>query len=192
MARRARNATVDLGLRVKEPLRARLEREAKRNDRSMNAEITSRLEESFTKQDAAGGPELQRIALMMATSFHHAGDLFSKGKPPAEWLRDPECFREAVFGVVNALILVMPNPEDMVIFANTLPRKVNLSLNLLRGMQKNPELFAQLGELMASRPNKGEMPEISNELFEELKSTLESANLGADFQGAEVKKPESE
>jgi plasmid stability protein len=37
--------------RLPERLRARLEREAARNDRSMNAEIIHRLEQSFRKED---------------------------------------------------------------------------------------------------------------------------------------------
>jgi Arc-like DNA binding domain len=46
MARKLTN-TVQLNLRFSEALRRRLEREADRNDRSMNAEIIHRLEQSF-------------------------------------------------------------------------------------------------------------------------------------------------
>jgi len=39
--------------RIPEGLRRRLDREARRNDRSMNSEIIQRLERSFTNEDAA-------------------------------------------------------------------------------------------------------------------------------------------
>jgi hypothetical protein len=42
---------VTLSLRIREELRKRVEREAKRADRSMNAEIAHRLEQSFEHQD---------------------------------------------------------------------------------------------------------------------------------------------
>src|SRR5262249_48315860 len=45
--------TVQLKLRFLEALRRRLERAAKANDQSMNAEIVSRLEQSFWKEDDA-------------------------------------------------------------------------------------------------------------------------------------------
>jgi hypothetical protein len=42
---------VTLSLRIREELRKRVEREAKRADRSMNAEIIYRLEQSFEQGD---------------------------------------------------------------------------------------------------------------------------------------------
>ncbi|MET4721805.1 hypothetical protein ABIF64_005978 [Bradyrhizobium japonicum] len=42
---------VKLNLRFTEALRARLEKQAERNNRSMNEEIVRRLEESFGKDD---------------------------------------------------------------------------------------------------------------------------------------------
>ena len=42
---------VKLNLRFTEALRLRLEKQATRNNRSMNEEIVRRLEESFTKED---------------------------------------------------------------------------------------------------------------------------------------------
>ena len=45
--------TVQLKLRFLEALRRRLERAAKSNDQSLNAEIISRLEQSFRKEDDA-------------------------------------------------------------------------------------------------------------------------------------------
>ena len=50
MARKLQD-TVQLKLRFSEALRRRLEREAKRQEQSLNAEIISRLEQSFRKAD---------------------------------------------------------------------------------------------------------------------------------------------
>lgn len=46
-----RGRAVNLRLRFSETLRRRIEQAARRNDQSMNAEIISRLERSFTNQD---------------------------------------------------------------------------------------------------------------------------------------------
>ena len=50
---RKRSATVDLKVRMKEPLRARLEKAAKENGVSMNVEAVGRLEQSFQRTDVA-------------------------------------------------------------------------------------------------------------------------------------------
>lgn len=50
MTRRAGSNTVDIGLRLKETLRAKVERAAKHRGASMNGEIVSRLEQSFEHQ----------------------------------------------------------------------------------------------------------------------------------------------
>jgi ribosomal protein L18E len=48
---RAESKTVQVGLRIKEPLRAALEEAARRRGMSMNAEIAWRLERSFERRD---------------------------------------------------------------------------------------------------------------------------------------------
>jgi hypothetical protein len=52
MARKSKEL-VPIMVRMPEALRATLEKSAKRSGRSMNAEINSRLEQSFRKEDAA-------------------------------------------------------------------------------------------------------------------------------------------
>ena len=52
MARKSTNA-VQFKLRFSETLRRRLERDAARNRRSMNAEIIARLEQAYSKSDTA-------------------------------------------------------------------------------------------------------------------------------------------
>src|SRR5215831_6623744 len=53
LARKKPTDTVQLKLRFLEALRRRLERAAKANDQSLNAEIVSRLDQSFRKEDDA-------------------------------------------------------------------------------------------------------------------------------------------
>ncbi len=63
---RPKSATIDLKVRMKEPLRARIEKAAKDRGVSLNAEIVDRVEKSFLKADALGNPELVGLFQMMA------------------------------------------------------------------------------------------------------------------------------
>jgi hypothetical protein len=73
--------TVTLSLRIREELRRQLEREAKRQERSLNAEIIHRLEQSFRKSDDA---ELTADALRAAFGGR-TGDFF-RAVATAMWL----------------------------------------------------------------------------------------------------------
>jgi hypothetical protein len=55
MATRKKNETVQYGLRIKESLRSRLEKAAKENDVSLNAEMATRLERSLSADDQLNG-----------------------------------------------------------------------------------------------------------------------------------------
>ena len=92
--------------RIPEKLRARLARAAKRQDRSMNAEINYRLESSFSFEDAFGSPEMKDIAIQMSVAFDSAGAgaAYSKGLK-GDWVADPACYRAAMFGVIRTLML---------------------------------------------------------------------------------------
>ena len=73
--------TVQLKLRFSEALRRRLEREAARQDRSLNSEIISRVEQSFQKRD-----ESELTASTLRAAFGGAtGDLL-RAIPLAIWL----------------------------------------------------------------------------------------------------------
>ena len=62
-----RKSLIQVKFRFREDLLRRLEREAKRNDRSTNAEIAHRLEQSLQKEDEAA--YMGRIASMAAEKF---------------------------------------------------------------------------------------------------------------------------
>ena len=49
---RKKSDTIQLKVRMKEPLRARLEKAAKSNGLSLNAEAVARLEQSFRDEEA--------------------------------------------------------------------------------------------------------------------------------------------
>lgn len=73
MAKRKVSDTVDLKVRMKEPLRQRLEKAALRRGISMNAEAVERLEQSFKSEDSIPaalafkyGDKLAGLVLAMA------------------------------------------------------------------------------------------------------------------------------
>ena len=137
MSKRTKTATVDIGLRVKEPLRARIERAAKDSGVSMNAEINGRLETTFTKEhlfdDLFGGPEMRRLAVMWAAVFAYdaqAGQYLQHGTPigsPVDKkdLTDPAsgAYRHGALAVVEALMKGMPD-EAKALFLESLRSRV--------------------------------------------------------------------
>jgi hypothetical protein len=124
MPRRKETETVQVGLRVKEPLRAALEQAAEQRGVSMNAEIVRRLERSFTEEEGFGGAEIRRLAYLMTTAFTRAGRLRAAGKP--DWIDDPDCYRAGMFGVVDALLIGLPDatPEEVAIEIESLKGKL--------------------------------------------------------------------
>ena len=71
---RKQSATVDLKVRMKEPLRSALERAAKQRGVSMNAEAVDRLEKSFAEQgyivELLGGRAVMRKVQLMVSAFN--------------------------------------------------------------------------------------------------------------------------
>lgn len=105
MARRAK-PKVDLGLRVEPALRNKLERAAKTNDRSINAEINFRLNASFAEEAAFGGHAMKEMALRMFVAFNAAGAGAAYSHDlNGDWLESSDCYRAAMFGVLEALML---------------------------------------------------------------------------------------
>lgn len=110
-AARKRN---NLTFRTRDQLRDQLEKVAAVAGRSISEEIEFRLMQSFADGDAfdSDAAALRRIATLMATSFHLAGNLSSSGKSVKEWISDPEVFRRAMFGTIDALFAAIPNVSD--------------------------------------------------------------------------------
>ena len=131
MPERTKSDTVQLKVRMKEPLRAALEEASERRGVSMNAEIVQRLERSFTEEESLGGPGMRRLAYSMIVAFTRAGRLRAGGKE--NWIDDPDCYRAGVFGVVDALLIGMNVP----------PQEVDLAIESLRGKLMSRVLMAE-------------------------------------------------
>ena len=97
--------------RLPERLRARLARDAKRNERSLNAEINYRLEKSLSYEAAFSGERMRAIAIEISTAFESAGagEAYNRGLE-GDWLDDPDCWRVASFAVLKMLMLRNPEP----------------------------------------------------------------------------------
>jgi hypothetical protein len=62
----------------------------------------------------------------MATAFAHAGDAHAGRKDAAEWIRDPQCYSEAMLGVVEALMIGLPNAtgDDLALLVERLKARL--------------------------------------------------------------------
>ncbi len=96
--------------RLPEGLRRRLAGAAKKTGQSMNSEITSRLEKSFSEEDIFGGFEGRQAALLMATAFLMAGNRAAgPGVKVSSWINDAEIFNAATLGVIETLRVHQPS-----------------------------------------------------------------------------------
>jgi hypothetical protein len=111
--------TVQLKLRFSEALRRRLERKAKRQERSLNAEIIGRLDESFQKER-----EAESIAdVLHAAAGGATGDLLRavataiwliERRTGKKWNEDPETLNQARFTVDLIMDLIPLNAQQAV------------------------------------------------------------------------------
>jgi hypothetical protein len=120
MPRRKETETVQVGLRVKESLRVALEQAASERGVSMNAEIVRRLERSFAEELAFGSAELRRVGYLMASAFAMAGQFNAGDKQ--DWIKDRDCYRAGLIGVVDALLIGLPDAthEDAALIIESL------------------------------------------------------------------------
>jgi hypothetical protein len=88
-------AVAQLKLRIREPLRAAIERDAEIRGISMNAVISERLEHSFRADDGLGGPRVSALLRILADAIRLSG-----AGPSDQWLDDP-ARRRAVFAFLK-------------------------------------------------------------------------------------------
>jgi hypothetical protein len=105
--------TVQLNLRLSEALRERIANSAGRAQRSMNAEITARLEASFARDAEFGSEEETSLARLIAAAFSLGGrrGAAAQGHPDwtaREWLVDPVCYAAATAAAISALNTAQP------------------------------------------------------------------------------------
>jgi Arc-like DNA binding domain len=124
MADRNKTATVDLGLRIKEPLRVQIEAAARDRGVSMNAEVVARIEHSFEAGeildqalDFKFGKTLAGLLMLLAYVLDDTGRftflLTQQGRrhgDASEWIHNPFAFNQAVQAA--ALIFEMVRPEE--------------------------------------------------------------------------------
>ena len=114
MRARDNSATVQLSkLRMKEQLRAKLERDAEERGCTLNAAIVDRLERSFLVETSLAGPEALRMAAAFVLSGEHAAAY--EGHPEwaasGQWRQDPACYETAILAVIKELWRQHPSPE---------------------------------------------------------------------------------
>ena len=105
---RPKTALAGMKIRLREPLRARLESAAKRNGISLNKELTARLEQSFAKDAAFGGSDIRHVAMLMASAFALNGSRKAEEKSLDRWTGDPESYLAGMLGVIDALMTAAP------------------------------------------------------------------------------------
>ena len=69
------------------------------------------IERALSEEDAFGGPELRRIAILMATAFAMGGRASAPGEEPEQWLKNPAAYANAMGGVLQALMAGV-SPQD--------------------------------------------------------------------------------
>jgi hypothetical protein len=113
-------ATVQLKIRIKEPLRAAIEKDAAVRDLTMNAAITGRLEQSF-REDARSRD--LREALALALGAHVAGLTLAMGlairdvvkwtslPPDVKPLSNAFLFNQAMAAILTIIDIVKPDGD---------------------------------------------------------------------------------
>ena len=96
-----------LNMRTTKEIRARLEKAATANGRSLAQEVEVRLAQSFEGSEQFGGDVMMPVVRLMAAAFIKGGQAEArrKGIDPAveNWIDDPECFHDAVVSTTFGL-----------------------------------------------------------------------------------------
>jgi hypothetical protein len=121
MADHGKVGVADIKIRVKEPLRARVEAAARERGVSMNAELISRLEKSFAQDDqladTLGSKDVVTFMQSIAAAMRKAGEIAAASKRPRilvtnpPWLSEPYAFEQAV-KAANGVIEAFRPPGD--------------------------------------------------------------------------------
>jgi len=157
--RRKDSATVDIKIRMKEPLRRKIEKSADHRGVSMNAEMVDRLEHSFVADDyleqandRTYGRWLAGALMLIGRVMKDAGTLagFSAERNLAgvnDWMSSPYAFDQAVRAALLALEGLRPDGDprppkggdDAAVLGERLAQAALLAVG-------NPESGGELGE----------------------------------------------
>jgi len=163
---------VQLKLRFSEALRRRLEREAARQDRSLNSEIISRVEQSFQKRD-----ESELTASTLRAAFGGAtGDLL-RAIPIAIWLIERRTGKkwnedfETYFSVKDA--------TDNVIEALARPLTPVRAAGIFKQREErlfSPDLLERIAGMMVGDLEQRRIPKSRSQIIAEIEK-METASL---------------
>ena len=153
MARRKKSATVQVKVRIKEELRARLENAAKARDVSMNAEIGERLETSFEYENRLGGPMVADLlesigATMRSTGEHGAFFATHQLHKDGKWLANPYAFDQAAKAAMT--IIEAHRPSGKIMIPSPTVHQV-VGGDPKESAERLHYLFTELGRFMAER-----------------------------------------
>ena len=124
MAKRKTRDQIQINVRMREGLRAKLEQSAKKNYESLNREIVDRLEHSFDRQDllvealtlAYGGQVAGRL-MMIGQAMQQAGRMAAMAVDPRnsfdQWVRDPFAYRQAMEAAKIVLFELRPEGDPV-------------------------------------------------------------------------------
>ena len=108
MTARPKTAVAGMKIRLREPLRAKLEAAAKKKGISLNKELTFRVEQTFIKDDALGGVDARQIALAMAAAFTLAASRKGKETMAKDFANDPASYLAGIQSVIGELMTHAP------------------------------------------------------------------------------------
>jgi hypothetical protein len=110
MTARPKTAVVGMKIRMREPLRARLEAAARKKGISLAKELTSRVESTFIKDEALGGVDARQIALLMGAAFTLAASRKGQEMGVKDWANDGDCYVAGLYSVLGELLKHKPRP----------------------------------------------------------------------------------
>jgi hypothetical protein len=136
MAKREQSDTVQLNLRIKEPIRQKIEESARDHGVSMNAEMVDRIQKSFdidgTIGDIFGSSQIFGIMKIIASTMNEMGrSEYYRSQRALDlgdrWLSDPYAYDEAMGAAVRVLEALRPKGEIVAPIPLTLPDGTVLS-----------------------------------------------------------------
>ncbi len=153
MAQSPKTTRAQVGLRVPESLRAKLEKAADVAGNSMNSEILTRVQQSFELEDRLGGPRMvdliETIASVMKSAGEHAG-FYATGKlaNEGEWMSVPFAFDQATAAAVAILEYHRP-PGEIVQPTPNIVQVVVGGGDRDESVEQIRQMMANLGQMLA-------------------------------------------
>lgn len=101
---------VHLSLAVPQKLKRDIEEAAEGRGWSVSVEAAHRLENSFSRNSALGGPDVRDVAVLVASAFALAGRRAGKERGVRDWAKDGDCYATAALNAIEALLRAAPAP----------------------------------------------------------------------------------